>query len=509
MADDAVAWVRGAVGRWMRRADPTRPFRILSIGCGDGSLDLPMLDEARRHGPVDYVGCDVNAESLAVFTTGLAAFDGLPDVTTTLVHGPFQILEPRAGFDLVLMAHMLYYVDDPVAAVRDALVGHVVTDGRLVVIHSSHEGVPAMVESALGGASFVTAEQVVDGLVASGLAPRSEVLPGRLCIEDAIADSPLGRAVLAFIVERDPLAERDREGLITSMVDRASEIDGERWMPEDLVTIELRARLRPTVHRIERVSVDPVEDYHVLAESFDWLGRLMSLPAVVDGSAPALLDVGCGTGRWLRVLASTFPTLTAGSNRRLVYDRVDPSSGALGPNTEIASTMFEIGSTWCEGVETAPIPTGRYSLIWSVHSLYGLPVEHLAGVLKRLVDALVPDGVLMVVLADPRAFYIEAKPRLVGGEPFTSSRDVLDAAASLGLTAAVRVVTYTESFDVADDDALRRFVWHESIGNSYLPAGLTGDELPALPTGDWWNGHRRGDRFEFDQSVSVIVIERG
>lgn len=479
-------------------------MRILSIGCGDGSLDLPMLEAARGCGPVQYVGCDVNAESLAVFSTALGRRDPDPDLAATLVHGPFQMLDDDRRFDVVLIAHVLYYVDDPAAAVRALLDERCALDGRIVVIHSGRQGVPAMVEAALGDASFVTAEQIAVDLEAVGLAPTTRVLPGRLRIDDAVADTPLGRVLLEFLVERAPLDEIDHRRLVAEMEVRSTTRDDGCWMPEDLVTMEIRNRLRPTAHRTDRIAVDPLEDYHVLAESFDWPERLASLP----GDA-ALLDVGCGTGRWLRVLASTFPELIAPDRPVITYDRVDPSAVALDPNATVASTMFDLGRTWCEGIETVSLLNDHYALIWSVHSLYSLPVTELDSVLRRLVEALTVDGVLMVMLGDPGSFYLEAKPNLVGGGPFTSSADVLDAVRRLGLSVTVRTIDYVESFDATDEDAVRRYVWHESIGNSYLPAGLSGGELPALPTGEWWDAHLRGDRYEFAQSVSVILIERG
>ena len=292
MADDAVAWTTGAAKRWWGAVRPGSPLRILSIGCGDGSLDLPMLEAARAYGPVQYVGCDVNAESLAVFSTALGRRDPDPDLPVTLVHGPFQMLDAGQLFDVVLIAHVLYYVDDPAATVRALLDERCAIDGRVVVIHSGHHGVPAMVAAALGDASFVTAEQIAEDLDAAGLTPTTRVLPGRLCIDDAVADTPLGRALLEFLVERASLDEIDRQRLVAEMEARSTTTDDGRWMPEDLVTMEIRNRLRPTAHRTDRIAVDPLEDYHVLAESFDWPERLASLPADA-----ALLDVGCGTGR--------------------------------------------------------------------------------------------------------------------------------------------------------------------------------------------------------------------
>jgi SAM-dependent methyltransferase len=379
-------------------------------------------------------------------------------------------------------------------------------DGRVVIIHSGFQGVASMVEAALGTSPFVTAEQIAAGLISSGLRPTRHVLSGRLCIEDAITDSSLGRALLGFIVEREPLSEEVRELLVKEMVARSIVVDGARWIPEDLLVLEVRSRLRPVAPTAQREVVDSVQDYHVLAEAFNWDERLRSLPSG-NGAPPFMLDVGCGTGRWLRVLASAFPELATTQRCNIIYDRVDPSTDALAPNAVIASELFTLGTTWCEGIEEAALPVNRYGLIWAVHSLYGVPEVKVEGVLRRLMDSVARDGFLIVILGDPGSFYLEAKPNLVGGRPFTSSHDVLLATERLGLSTTVTNIRYTESFGVGDEDSIRRYVWHEAIGNTYLPAGLSGESLPELPSGEWWESYRCGDFFEFVQSVSVIVIE--
>lgn len=530
MADDATTWATTSAARWAATRPAGEPLRILSIGCGDGSLDAALIGAARRHGPVRYVGCDLDADSLAVFQGLLHRdLDG-PDVVATLVHGPYQRLldDERSEyehlldgerFDVVLLAHVLYYVDDPATAVVSLIASRCAIDGRLVIIHSGYRGVPELVERVLGVVPFVTAEAIAHGLAEAGIGVAPVSLPGRLCIDDAIVDSPIGRALLAFIVERNDLSDDERERLVRSMVDQSSLVDGRRWIAEDLMVMEINSRLRTVSGRagadpsdvdrprVDRRSVDALEDYHVLAESFDWVERLSTLTGS-SGAAPVVLDVGCGTGRWLRVLAATYPELCGPDRSDIVYDRVDPSPASFVENAAAASSIFRLGTTWCDRIERTPLPEGRYSLIWSVHSLYTLPVPELDGALRRMVRALGPGGTLIVALGDPESFYIRAKSTLAGGEPFTSSLDVLSAVDRLGLSRSVTTLEYVESFDAGDEDQVRRYVWHESIGNSHHPAGLAGGDLPELPSGAWWDGHRHGARYEFAQSVSVLVIGR-
>lgn len=513
MADDARRWLTAAVERWsatQQSWSTGAPYRILSLGCGDGNLDLPVIDAARRHGPVHYVGCDITPASLEVFAAELELRPADSGLSTELLARSFtdsELLQSLGTFDLVLLSHVLYYVADPAAVVLEAVERHAALDGRVVVIQSAYRGVPSLTESALGSVPFVPAEEVAAQLAERGVIAPMVTLQGRLCIDEVRADSALGRELLHFLVERDAMSETETVAVRAAMDQVAERIDGSWWMPEDIGIIEIRPQLRRAQWDRAPDEIDPLHDYHVLAASFDWVNRLRGLAAPA-GAPPRLLDVGCGTGRWLRVLAATHPQLCQSPSPRVQYDRVDPTAAALPANAEIASTMFDMGTTWVDFVERTQLPTDTYGLIWSVHSLYMVPVDALPGVLGHLAAALHPDGAIVVALAAREAFYITAQPALTGGAAFTSADDVVAAAVSLGLAVQTFDLDYVEAFDAADDEAIRRFVWHESIGNSYAPAGMWSDDLPPLPTGEWWDKHRHGDRYEFPQRVTVAVISR-
>lgn len=503
MHEVAMAWSVEQVRRW-RTASPSATFRILSIGCGDGELDVAIIAAAESAGATAYVGCDVNAESLRVFAERAATAPLASEVR--LVHAPVGELSELERFDLVLLSHSLYYFDDPAAVVVDALDRHCAPGGRVVVVHSGHDGVPAMTKQALGSRPFTTAEEIVDAVRERGVSPRIHRLDTEIALSDEILSSEVTSDLFGFLVERESLTDTELAAVVGAMKERSTRT-GTSWvMREEVLVLEIRARLVARSRTTVSTAVDPIRDYHALEEAFDWTALLKSSAKSAEHPV-RLLDVGCGTGRWLRVLAAANPELTAVDRARLVYDRIDPVSRALSANTEIASSMFEMGDTWTESVEEAALPSATYDLIWSVHSLYAAKRDDLTGVLAKLVDALVPGGVLLVALGAPESFYIDAKPRLLGTEPFTSSADVVEVVERLGLTHRVHHVDYVERFDLDDDESVRRFVWHESIGNSFLPAGL-GGELPAMPTGEWFDSFRGERGFEFRQCTGVVVVER-
>jgi SAM-dependent methyltransferase len=111
------------------------PLKILSVGCGSGILDLPLIQliagEAVR---IEYIGVDPNSVACRRFRQ---EFDklGLKNVKLELIERDIESLESEQQFDFIHAVHSLYYFADPAATI-DALIQLRAPDGHLVIVQS-------------------------------------------------------------------------------------------------------------------------------------------------------------------------------------------------------------------------------------------------------------------------------------------------------------------------------------------------------------------------------------
>ena len=117
----------------------TRPLRVLSIGCGDGSVDAALAGALAEHRPAEslsWTGVEPHGPSAEAFQRRVRA----TGARTTVLAGPFPAAtDPLAAagerFDVVTFVHSLYYVPDVSASVR-AAVELLAPGGTLLVLHA-------------------------------------------------------------------------------------------------------------------------------------------------------------------------------------------------------------------------------------------------------------------------------------------------------------------------------------------------------------------------------------
>ncbi|MDQ1648320.1 MAG: hypothetical protein QOG60_377 [Frankiaceae bacterium] len=172
---------RGLVVDWLTRAVADRadgPTCVLSIGCGDGSVDVRLAEALASGGcPVDYVGVEPHAPSAEEFRNRLGL---VPGVTAHAAVVPFREFSHRAvpsrpgcrpapeRFDIITAVHSLYYVADLRSALRDAY-RLLAPGGMLVVLHAPQGTLNELVGVLAPGPPQEFSQAVATALAAEGL----------------------------------------------------------------------------------------------------------------------------------------------------------------------------------------------------------------------------------------------------------------------------------------------------------------------------------------------------
>lgn len=125
-----------------------RPCRILSVGCGSGLLDLPLLNLIAQHSPklaVHYEGIDPSASRLNDFRTsmknGVSSLHNITLFNVKLEDYPNPV-EQIDRFDLILCARVLYYMHDQLDATFTRLFQQLrePSSGKILVFQQSPSG---------------------------------------------------------------------------------------------------------------------------------------------------------------------------------------------------------------------------------------------------------------------------------------------------------------------------------------------------------------------------------
>ena len=113
------------------------PLRILSVGCGSGILDNPLIKSiAAGSQRLEYLGVDPNGVACGRFQDSFETM-GLGNVSLDLREQCVESLDSSDQFDVIHAVHSLYYFPNP-AATLDYLLGLLAPEGKLVVIQAPH-----------------------------------------------------------------------------------------------------------------------------------------------------------------------------------------------------------------------------------------------------------------------------------------------------------------------------------------------------------------------------------
>lgn len=113
-------------------------MNVLSIGCGAGDLDKHILAAGAEHSAtISYVGLEPDAAQCERFVNQMG-FAEDENVQIRVHNSSFEELNDPKSYDLVLMVHSLYYMEDPAWAIEKAL-SLLKEDCQLIVLLAAND----------------------------------------------------------------------------------------------------------------------------------------------------------------------------------------------------------------------------------------------------------------------------------------------------------------------------------------------------------------------------------
>lgn len=195
----------------------TGSVSVLSVGCGDGTVDVELARAlSGRGGDVRYAGLDPHPPSAGEF---LRAVGAVPGVAASAGVGRIDALPNEPTYDVVLAVHCLYYVRDlgsSVARLRSLLR----PGGELIVLLAPRTGLndlASLLAPAVDGRYQWWADDLAGVL---GARAERQRVQGRLDLADL--DDVNDAQVLNFLVQAE-LPDRLRPHVVAHLQSLAPE----------------------------------------------------------------------------------------------------------------------------------------------------------------------------------------------------------------------------------------------------------------------------------------------
>ncbi len=130
------------IQRWSEKGLGARgPFRVLSVGCGSGILDLPLIERLAEqiessgsNSSMHYTGIDPNPVACERFREEYVRLNTNSSELLVLEE-TVETHQWVEKMDLTHVVHSLYYFADPAVSLR-ALIKNVAVDGELVIFQA-------------------------------------------------------------------------------------------------------------------------------------------------------------------------------------------------------------------------------------------------------------------------------------------------------------------------------------------------------------------------------------
>lgn len=477
----AIEWFRNHIKLLTSQQDHT--LSILSIGSGEGDIDVEIIDsllpEVHSSGKkLRYIALEPNPIHCDHFLKRLETISFNENVEVSVRKDFFEPdqFKREEQYDLVLLTHVLYYFKEPEQAIQTAL-AQTKENGRVVIVHQTAKGIPQIQQEYMLAAKGDENEMLVAEDIKKLLADRPHQyhhLQACLDITECLDGSENGVKIMSFCLECD--LRQLQESTFTKILQAFSSLaeiedNGRALIREPIGIFVLPAMANKTVVERSPEDKDPVIDYWQLAQGFDWSDIFWSQYQQTQGSSLRLLDIACGTGRWLEAFRCYIQLDE--QIQEIIYDYLDPSANSIAQASQKQFPPFQEGVQYINTIQSANLETNSYDLLWSMHGFYMVPVEDLAMVLKKCVGLLNDRGIGFIALATRQSFYVDFYEQYLQifqqgkGQRFTSAEDIVESLCECGIDYQVHNIRYEEPINVDDRTGLENYIKNEATINSF------------------------------------------
>ncbi|KHD08744.1 hypothetical protein PN36_22695 [Candidatus Thiomargarita nelsonii] len=476
----------------MRYQTRNNTLSVLSIGSGEGDIDieiiqaiLPHLNPQWTH--LKYDALEPNSIHRKRFVERLREKSFDDHVSVSVHNTSFGIsdgFESNESYDLILFVQVLYFFKDPSQIIQRALAQTKPT-GRVIIVHQSALGIPEIQRkhmlSLKGNENgILTTEDIKKRLdQESGCLYRFYDVDAYLDVTECFNQSEVGLNILSFCMGCDlrKIHQKKLTPLLQSMINYA-EIKDEGsvlYEPIGIFIINKNTTFSYVIKITE--DNDPVDDYRQLAQRFDWQqvfsslynGHLQKTPTTIR-----LLDVACGTGRWIQAfLYYVEPQISQLGKGEMVYDLLDNSESALLQAVEKIRSPLKFGTQYISPIQTIKLENDFYDVIWSMHGFYAIPHHDLTLVIEKLLASLNDKGSAFIAQATHRSFDVRFYDKYLEvfqegkGKRFVSAEDITNALETLGIEYQVHVISYYEQIQKDDIAAVAHYLLKEATTNAF------------------------------------------
>lgn len=240
-------------------------------------------------------------------------------------------------------------------------------------------------------------------------------------------------------------------------------------------------------------------DYIKFLDAVNWDSLFPEQNAGYQG-----LDIGCGPGRFPRMLQAWLP-----STIRLHYDYLDPSQYCLSTCSQSLGRPFlprhAYQTTW-DNAENFLTP-GSYDVAWAIQSFSCLDHASLHTSLSRLIGALHPfRGTACIVLARQEAFFSQLHQTFFqecsahAPVPYLSAESVVAVLEKLEAFITIREIACIHSISIRHDRLLEQYLQQVVLGSTPLPNWMKQPRLRQLV-----ESFRHGDTYHFTNPYWLIL----